>query len=165
METELNGAESPEIIDVRTSAEYKAVHADGAKNIPLDTLDPAQVMSGRDQAKPLYVICKAGGRGEKACHAFINAGFENVVNIAGGTDAWVSKGLPAQKSEGGVISIERQVRITAGILIVMGVALGFTLNSNFFFLSGIVGAGFIFAGITDSCAMGLMLAKMPWNKA
>ena len=84
--------------------------------------------------------------------------------VEGGTKAWEAAGLPVVRGQG-VISIERQVRIGAGTLVLLGVLLGSWVDPFWFFLSGFVGAGLIFAGITDWCGMGLLLAKMPWNQS
>ncbi len=62
------------------------------------------------------------------------------------------------------MSLERQVRIAAGFLVFTGVILGATVNSSFYGLSGFVGAGLMFAGITDTCMMGMLIVRMPWNK-
>jgi rhodanese-related sulfurtransferase len=153
-----------EIIDVRTPLEYREVHVDYACNIPLDTLDPPKVMMNRHSANdaPLYILCRSGGRSKQACHQFITAGFPNVVNVEGGTLACIDAGLPVVRGEK-VFSLERQVRIAAGLLVLVGAALGFLVHPGFFGLSAFVGAGLIFAGVTDSCPMGLLIAKMPWN--
>ena len=81
----------------------------------------------------------------------------------GGTQAWQEMGLPVVRGKK-VLSLERQVRITAGILVLTGALLGWIIHHAFIGISAFVGAGLAFAGITDSCGMGMMLAKMPWNK-
>lgn len=85
-----------DLIDVRTPLEFLEVHATPARNVPLDQLDPHAIMNSRNRAAQdtLYVICRMGQRGEKACLSFRAAGYENVVNVAGGTVAWDRAGLP-----------------------------------------------------------------------
>ena len=78
-------------------------------------------------------------------------------------DAWTAAGLPVVRGKA-TMSLERQVRIAAGLLVLVGVTLGFTVHPYWFGLSGFVGAGLAFAGITDTCMMGMMLAKLPWNR-
>lgn len=154
-----------ELIDVRTPVEFREVHVDIARNVPLDQLDPQKLMtarSGTDQ-DPVYVICKSGGRGRQACEKFVKAGYANVINIEGGTSACAEAGVPVVRGQK-AISLERQVRIAAGSLVLMGVILGSTVHHYFFGLSGFVGAGLVFAGITDTCGMGMLLARMPWNQ-
>ena len=155
-----------DVIDVRTPAEFQAVHATGARNFPLDSLDPAAVMKSRNDAsgEPLYVICKSGGRSAKACEKFVQAGFGNVVNVTGGTDAWDAAGLPVERSGRKVMSLDRQVRIAAGSLVLIGAVLGWQVDRVWIGLSAFVGAGLVFAGLTDTCGMGMLLSKMPWNQ-
>ena len=157
--------ETVELIDVRTPFEFNEVHAGSARLVPLDGLDPAQVLASRagkiDQ--PLYVICRSGGRGKQAVERFRLVGCSIAVNVEGGMQAWESAGLPVVRGKKGM-SLERQVRIAAGTLVVLGVALGTLVHPGFFGLSAFVGAWLVFAGITDTCGMGLMLARMPWNR-
>lgn len=157
--------ESLELIDVRTPIEYRSLHATDARNIPLDQLSPSEMKTSHNGAsqKPLYVICKSGSRGSKAAQMFFDAGHEDVVNVEGGTDAWAAAGLPVERGQQ-AMSLERQVRIAAGTLVLIGALLGLFVHPYFTGLSAFVGAGLIFAGVTDTCAMGMMIAKMPWNK-
>jgi rhodanese-related sulfurtransferase len=161
------GGAAAEIIDVRTPAEFAQVHAEGARLVPLDQLDPAAVMSARNgtaAGEPLYVICKSGGRAARACERFEAAGFPNVLSIEGGTEAWQGAGLPVVRGACRVLSLERQVRIGAGSLVLTGVVLGWWVHPAFYGLAAFVGAGLVFAGVTDWCGMGMLLARMPWNR-
>lgn len=154
-----------DLVDVRTPVEFREVHVEFARNIPLDRLDPAAVVQARNASanEPLYVVCRSGGRGRQACEKFFQAGFLNVVNIEGGTLACIESGLPVVRGRK-AMSLERQVRIAAGSLVLLGIVLGWLVHPSFFGLSAFVGAGLIFAGITDTCGMGLLLARMPWNQ-
>ena len=155
-----------DLIDVRTPMEFQEVRAVTARNIPLDKLDPHSVMKDRDGAadQPVYVICKGGTRGGKAQQKFVDAGFTNVLNVEGGTEAWVAAGLPVVRGKK-VMSLERQVRIAAGFIVLAGaVAAIVTGNVYVAGIPAFVGAGLMLAGITDSCVMGMMIAKMPWNQ-
>lgn len=154
-----------ELIDVRTPVEFREVHAEVARNIPLDSLNPQTVMAARNgnAGRPLYVICRSGGRGGKAVEKFQAAGFENVINVEGGTQSWEAAGLSVVRGKK-MISLERQVRIAAGFLTLLGAVLGYFVHLYFIGLSAFVGAGLMFAGITDTCGMGMMLARMPWNQ-
>lgn len=155
-----------DLIDVRTPLEYAEVHAEGARPVPLGTLDPRTVMSSRGgfSDEPLYVICKSGGRSAKAVDRFRAAGFANVVGVEGGTAAWEKAALPVVRGARKVVSLERQVRIGAGSLVLLGVLLGWMIHPAFIGLSAFVGAGLVFAGITDWCGMGMLIARMPWNR-
>jgi rhodanese-related sulfurtransferase len=159
------GETPPRLIDVRTPAEFAQVHAEGARSVPLDTLDPAAVMStlGASAGAPLYVLCKSGARAAAACGKFHAGGFTNVFCVEGGTDAWERAGLPVVRGPGKVISLERQVRIAAGSLVLAGVLLGWLVHPGFYALCALIGGGLVFAGVTDWCGMGMLLARMPWN--
>lgn len=154
-----------EMIDVRTPVEFREVHVEFARNVPLDQLDPHSLMKSRNSSasEPLYLVCRSGGRGQQACEQFLKAGFSNVLNVEGGTLACIDAGLPVVRGKQ-AMSLERQVRIAAGSLVLIGVSLGWFLHPAFFGLSAFVGAGLVFAGITDTCGMGMVLARMPWNQ-
>jgi rhodanese-related sulfurtransferase len=152
-----------ELIDVRTPAEFREVHIPFARNVPLDRLDPAAVRGGlADPAQPVHVVCRSGNRAAKACEQLAAAGLD-VINVAGGTQAWEQAGLPVTRGKK-TISLERQVRIAAGTLVLIGIALGAFVHPALYGLAAFVGAGLVFAGITDTCGMGLLLARMPWNQ-
>lgn len=154
-----------DMIDVRTPVEFREVHAEGARLVPLDRLEPHTVMGDRsgNSAEPLYILCRSGGRAKQACEQFVAAGFHNVILLEGGTLAWEKAGGQVVRGKK-AISLERQVRIAAGSLVLVGVALALTIHPWFVLLSAFIGAGLVFAGITDTCGMGMLLARMPWNQ-
>jgi len=160
-----SGGQPIDLIDVRTPMEFREVHAEEACNVPLDTLDPARIMMSRNghADRPLYVICRSGGRAKQACEKFITAGFPGVVSVEGGTLAWIEAGLPVVRGKK-VVSLERQVRIAAGLLVVLGVVLGWLVHPACAALAALVGIGLMHAGVTDRCGMGLLLARAPWNR-
>lgn len=160
-----DGQSAIDLVDVRTPLEFREVRAAPARNHPLDALDPHAVMKSRNGSadEPLYLICKSGTRGAKACQKFIDAGYTNVLNVEGGTEAWAGAGLPVVRGKM-AMSLERQVRIVAGFIVLVGALLGIFVHPCFAGISAFVGAGLMFAGITDSCAMGMLIAKMPWNQ-
>jgi rhodanese-related sulfurtransferase len=136
-----------------------------ARNVPLHTLDPQALLAARNghAKQPLCFICRSGQRAQQACQKLLDVGCSNVVNVEGGTLAWEPQGLPVVRGMK-TISIERQVRIAAGSLVLLGAILGWTVHPAFIGLSAFVGAGLVFTGITDTCGMGLLLARMPWNQ-
>jgi rhodanese-related sulfurtransferase len=154
-----------DLIDVRTPAEFGDTRANCARNVPLDALNPKAVVAARNgnADQPLYVICKSGGRSAQAVKKFVDAGFTNIVDVEGGTNAWVAAGLPVIRGKK-AISIDRQMRILAGTLVLAGVGLSF-LHPYFIGLSAFIGAGLVFAGVTDFCPMMNGLSRMPWNQA
>lgn len=154
-------ARQPELplIDVRTPAEFSQVHVPGARNLPLGELRASHVAPDR----PVYLLCHSGARARNAAAQLAAEGVTEPVVVEGGTQAWLDAGLPVARGTGRVISLERQVRIAAGSLVLLGVGLGFLAHPAFFALPGLVGAGLVFSGITDFCGMALLLAKLPWN--
>ncbi len=149
-----------ELLDVRTPVEFREIHAEGARNVPLDQLDPMTLP--RDPEAVLVVLCRSGSRGKQACQKLLGAGWQNLVNVEGGTRAWEQAGLPVVRGPK-AMSLERQVRIAAGSLVLVGIGLA-ALSPWFLGLSAFVGAGLVFAGVTDTCGMGMILARMPWNR-
>ena len=157
----LSGA-APQLIDVRTPAEFASGHIPGARNVPLDTLDHETIKQLSEQGKAIF-ICKGGTRGGKACEKAIASGL-SALNLNGGTDAWRAAGLHVDGTHQAVMSLERQVRIVAGALVAAGTALGWFVNSAWLGVPLFVGCGLVFAGVTDTCAMGMLIAKLPWNQ-
>ena len=149
---------SPTLLDVRTPAEFEEVHVPGAKSLPLDTLDPSRL----DQSQSLLLICRSGGRGQKACDRLRAAGF-TATNVEGGTLAWEQAGYPVVRGRKSM-SLERQVRIAAGGIAFVGAVLALTVDTWFAGIPAFIGAGLVFAGVTDTCGMGMVLARMPWNR-
>lgn len=161
----IQSGKSIDVVDVRTAIEFREVHVEGARNEPLDRLNPQSIQAARNgtATEPLYVVCRSGSRGKQACEKFKAAGFANVINVEGGTMACEAAGISVVRGKK-MMSLERQVRIAAGLLVFTGAALGYFVHPYWIGLAGFVGAGLAFAGITDTCAMGMMIAKMPWNQ-
>jgi rhodanese-related sulfurtransferase len=151
------------LLDVRTPAEFEDSHIEGAMLHPVTELTPDEVRRALEGRGGCIVICQSGGRATRAAEQLCASNIPGVVVMAGGMKAWKSAGLPVIEGKK-TISIERQVRIAAGSLVLIGAILGYTVNPVWIGLSAFVGAGLIFAGVTDTCGMGLMLARMPWNK-
>lgn len=162
LQDRIRAGENVDLIDVRTPVEFREVHVSVARNLPLDSLDCSAVLRNRTADSPLFVICRSGSRGKQACEKFMAAGCRNVVNVEGGTVAWDQAGFPVVRGKKAV-SLERQVRIAAGFLVLTGAGLSL-IHPYWAGLSGFVGAGLMFAGITDTCGMGMILARMPWNQ-
>ncbi len=158
----IGSGQAVRLVDVRTPAEYGSAHVAAAINIPLETLHSEAINKAFGEGTGLiHIICQSGVRGAMACEKL--AGLVETVNIEGGTGGWIAGGLPVIFGKK-AMSLERQVRIAAGFLVLCGVILGLLVHPYAFGLSGFVGAGLVFAGITDTCGMGKILAKMPWNQ-
>jgi rhodanese-related sulfurtransferase len=155
-----------ELIDVRTPIEYRSMHVTIARNEPLDRLDPKAIHAARNRSssEPVYVVCRSGGRSRQACEKFIAAGITNVVNVEGGTLACAAANVPLVRGKS-AIPLNCQVQIISGLAVLAGAVIA-AATGNLYWLSLpiIMGAGLVFSGITNTCAMGTMLAYMPWNQ-
>lgn len=152
-----------QVIDVREVSEFNGERISGARLMPLSNFE--KHASDIDRTKPVYLMCRSGNRAKQSAEKLMKQGFTDVQVIEGGMLAWVNAGLPIIKGESKVWSLERQVRFTAGLLILFGVILSFAVSSYFMVIPAFIGAGLTFAGATDWCGMGMLLAKMPWNQA
>lgn len=152
------------LMDVRTSAEFREVHAAGAQLVPLDILDRVRVVAARGaNSGSVYLVCASGIRSAKAADLLNQAGLEDVQVVEGGMNAWIAAGLPVIRGRK-TISLERQVRIGAGLLVLTGTGQGWFVHPGFFILAAFVGGGLTFAGVTDICGMAIVLAKAPWSR-
>ena len=151
------------MVDVREFAEYAGGRISGAKLLPLGELERRH--AELDHTKPIYVMCRTGRRSGEAQKKLKALGFTNVVNVAGGFEAWKKEDLPFERDENAPWSLERQVRFTAGLLVLLGAVLTLLVHTYFIAIPIFVGAGLTFAGATDWCGMAMLLAKMPWNRA
>lgn len=158
--------EPVQLLDVRAPIEHAEVHVPGVHLAPLDRLDAAELAetNGFVKDQPVYILCRSGQRARQAAEKLEQGGFSQCCVVEGGTSAWAEAGLPVNRSAVKVMSLERQVRIAAGALVLVGVLLARFVHPDFIWLSAFVGAGLIFAGITDWCGMGLLMARMPWNQ-
>lgn len=155
--------ESIVLIDVRTPAEFGEVHVPFAVNLPLDRITPEAVRKAAGDA-PVFLICRSGQRAKNACDQLARGGLDNLTLVEGGTQGWVDAGLDTVRGKK-AISLERQVRIAAGALVVLGSALAWFVHPWWLGLPAFVGVGLIFAGVTDTCGMAMLLARMPWNQS
>ncbi len=150
------------LIDVRTPAEFTEIHIPGSRLVPLHELNEGKAKEVAGLGSECVIVCRSGNRAKQAAEKLMAAGAKNITVLEGGVTAWESAGLEVNRGPK-TISIERQVRIVAGALVVTGVILGATLDPWFVLISALVGCGLIFAGVTDRCGLGLLLARMPWN--
>lgn len=151
------------LIDVRTPAEFRSGSPQGAVNLPLHELSDARLRSLLNGQDHVCFVCASGKRAEKAAEQTANMADIHISCLEGGVQAWQAAGKPLTQGVQ-TMSIERQVRIAAGSLVLTGVLLSLWVHPAWIGLSGFVGAGLIFAGATDSCMMGTLIARMPWNQ-
>ena len=149
-------------IDVRSPGEFAAGHIPGAVNIPMDQIEARipDLLPG----VPIVLVCQAGKRARMVA-GLIEPCRKDVSVLEGGTAAWAEAGLSLVTTVKSRFSLERQVRLIAGLLVLTGVLLSLLVNRNWIFLAAFVGAGLTFAGFTDICLMAGLLMRMPWNRS
>ena len=147
------------LVDVRETGEFKAEHIEGAINKPLSSLDIDEIKNLAGD-KQIIVQCLSGKRASQAC-AKIDSSDASILEE--GIEGWKKEGLKTVKKGHG-ITIQRQVMIVAGSLVLIGSLLSIFVNYNFIALPLFVGAGLAFAGLSGWCGMAILLNKMPWNK-
>lgn len=154
------------VLDVRAPAEYASGHVPGALNVPADLID-ALLPELREAAerRRIVVVCAAGQRSAAACAKLAEAGVD-AVGLDGGTQAWTAEGHPvdtAERPERAVWAMDRQVRFTAGSLVLLGLALG-TRAPKARLLAAGVASGLVYSGVSNTCGMAALLGKLPFNR-
>lgn len=156
----IKSAPPPFLLDVRTPIEFASEHLAKSVNIPLDTLKNR--LHEIPRGNSVVVICRSGGRAATAA-PWVAATGHDVKILTGGVRAWMDSNLPVVK--GSVpLPLDRQVQLTVGVLGLTGCALAFFVDIAFLIIPAFLTAGLTFAGLTGTCGLGLMLAKMPWNR-
>ena len=151
------------VIDVRESAEHTANNIPEASLCPLGELDKKK--SNFPKNKKIVMHCKTGKRGSLACQKLLEIYPElDVYNLQGGIEAWEIAGFTTKKSKSWILPLDQQVQLTIGILLIMGSVLAYYVSPLFNLLTGFLGGGLTFAGLSGSCGMAKLIAKMPWNK-
>jgi len=150
------------ILDVRSALEFSQVHIEHSLNVPIDMISAK--INELSQSKQNYlVLCHTGNRAAMAADMLIQSGIHTVKVMEGGIVRWQKEKLPVIKGQGGM-SLERQVRLIAGSLVLLGIMMSWLLHWAFIFVSVFVSSGLIYAGLTDNCLMGTLLMKLPYNK-
>lgn len=150
------------LLDVRTDQELNemSVELENIKHVPLQSLGSSIGSLHTDNF--YYILCRSGHRATMAAMQLLQKGFTKLAVIEGGITSWNKAKLPVRKTDA-PISLERQVRLITGSLVLIGTLLS-VLNLWFIIIPLFVGSGLIFAGATDNCMMGLLLMKLPYNK-
>lgn len=148
------------LVDVREPGEFAREHIAGAQSAPLSAFDPSRLPRDRR----IVLCCQSGARSGRAQAQLEAAGFHDIAHLDGGLSAWKAARLTTSIDITQPISIMRQVQITAGSLVVLGAVLAALVSPWFILLSGFVGAGLVFAGVTDTCMMAQLLSKLPYNR-
>ncbi|WP_113631829.1 rhodanese family protein [Pectobacterium peruviense] len=154
------------LIDIRQPEEYAREHIAQARLHPLNSSAGYSLPEEERKGKVVIFHCLSGMRSEQNAEILVKSVFPATVFLLnGGMTAWKKAGFPTEINNKQPIELMRQVQIAAGVLILSGVLLGYSVNSTFFLLSGFVGAGLLFAGMTGFCGMARLLMKMPWNRS
>jgi rhodanese-related sulfurtransferase len=152
-------AQGATLIDIRDKDEHAREHIAVARNRPLGTLTDLGGVKG-----PIIFHCRAGKRTSDNAGRLQQAADCEAYILEGGIEGWKQAGLPVVVDESQPIEINRQVMIAAGSLVLIGVLLGAFVSPGFYVLSGLIGAGLVFAGVSGFCGMAKLLALMPWNR-
>ena len=161
LQSRLSAGERLQLIDVRSTGEYAAGHVPGAMNLPVEQAEAR--LDDVSRTDTVVLVCQSGRR---AClaHETLESHRDRLLVLEGGTAAWSAAGLPTVSGLNSRWSLERQVRLAAGVLVLIGTGLGLFLAPGWTWLALGVGAGLTFAGLTNVCGMAALFAKMPWNR-
>lgn len=151
------------LIDIREPDEHRREHIAGAVSLPLSALDQGALTI--EAGKQAVFHCRSGARTETNCVRLASNVDGEAFVLEGGLEAWKAAGLPTVTDKAAPIEINRQVQITAGSIVLTGVILGALVNPLFFAVSGFIGAGLVFAGVSGWCGMAKVLGAMPWNRS
>lgn len=151
------------VLDVRSPGEFETAHIDGAVNIPVDRLDPHLREIVHNAGGTLVLVCQSGGRAEQAAGKLAKHGKEDLVLLDGGMNAWHQAGAPVRRGEMQRWALERQVRLVAGSIVFASIAASAWIPRGKWVGAG-VGGGLVFAAISNSCVMGSLLSKLPYNQ-
>ncbi len=159
--TDCVAASDCQLIDVRSPSEFAAGHIPGAINIPMDELETRLGDIRKD--RPAILICQSGKRAEMSARLLQDRGYDLRL-LNGGVSEWERCGQSVICNQKSRWSLERQVRLGAGLIVLTGVSLSLFLRPDWIYLSAFAGAGLVFAGLTNFCPMASILGRMPWNQ-
>ncbi|MFW6091092.1 MAG: rhodanese-like domain-containing protein [Actinomycetota bacterium] len=150
------------VVDVRTPGEFETAHIEGAINLPLDQVDAHLRRIVADAGGRMVLICQSGQRAQQAQEKLASAGLSDVTVLDGGMNAWLEAGAPANRGRQRW-SLERQVRLVAGLIVLLSIVASIWAP-EVRYVAGFIGAGLTFAAFTNTCAMGMLLSRLPYNR-
>jgi rhodanese-related sulfurtransferase len=162
LQARLNGDDAPRVLDVRTPAEFETAHIPGSYNVPLDNLREHRDELRRHLDEDVVLVCQSGGRAEQAEKALAEVGLPGLRVLEGGMTAWRTTGAPVNRGKQ-TWELERQVRLVAGTIVATSI-LGSVKAPRLKWVAGAIGGGLVTAALTNTCAMGMLLSKLPWNQ-
>ncbi|WP_433393256.1 rhodanese-like domain-containing protein [Micromonospora sp. KLBMP9576] len=158
----IDSGHAPRLLDVRTPAEFETAHIPGAHNVPLDLLREHPEELRRHLDEDVVLICRSGARATQAGQVLAGVGLAHLRILDGGMTAWqaghaqVERGVPRW-------DLERQVRLVAGSIVLVSI-LGSVFVPGLKWVAGVIGAGLTVAAVTNTCAMGMLLGRLPYNR-
>jgi rhodanese-related sulfurtransferase len=158
----MTGDDAPRVLDVRTPAEFETAHIPGSYNVPLNNLREHRAELRRHLDDDVVLVCQSGGRAAQAEKALAEVGLPGLRVLEGGMAAWQGAEAPVNRGKQ-TWELERQVRLVAGGLVLSSI-LGSTVVPELKWVAGAIGGGLTFAALSNTCAMGMLIAKMPWNR-
>lgn len=158
----VDNGKAPRLLDVRTPGEFRTSHIPGAYNVPLDTLREHRSELRRHLDEDVVLICRSGARASQAEQALAEVGLPNLRVLDGGMMAWEAAGAPVNRGAERW-ELERQVRLIAGSIVLVSGVVGFFVP-GVHLVGTAIGAGLTFAALSNTCAMGMMLSKLPYNR-
>ncbi|MET7808823.1 rhodanese-like domain-containing protein [Micromonospora chersina] len=158
----IDAGHAPRLLDVRTPAEFETSHIPGSYNVPLDLLKEHREELRNHLDEDVVLVCRSGARATQAEQALAGVGLPNLKVLDGGIMAWQAANAPIKRGAPRW-DLERQVRLVAGSIVLASV-LGSVFVPQLKWVAGFIGAGLTFAAVTNTCAMGMMLGKLPYNR-
>jgi rhodanese-related sulfurtransferase len=162
--TAIASGASVRVLDVRTPGEFENRHIPGAYNVPLDQLAEHAPELRSVGGGMVVLVCQSGQRASRAEALLHREGMPDVHVLEGGMTAWMQEGLPTRRTRARM-SLERQVRIAAGSIVALGSFAALLISPLWAAVPAAIGSGLVFAGVSDTCAMGMLLARLPYNRA
>lgn len=158
----LDAGAAPRILDVRTPGEFQTGHIPGAYNVPLDLLREHRTELLAHLDEEVVLVCRSGARADQARQALGRAGLPSLKILGGGIVAWQAAGAPVNHGSPRW-DLERQVRLVAGGVVLASVLISVAVPGAQW-VAAAMGAGLTVAAITNTCAMGLLLSRLPYNR-
>ncbi|WP_433530420.1 rhodanese-like domain-containing protein [Micromonospora sp. CA-263727] len=158
----LASGRAPRLLDVRTPGEFETAHIPGSYNVPLDLLREHREELRRHLDEEVVLICRSGARAAQAEQTLAGAGLPNLRVLDGGIVGWQAASAPVSRGRPRW-DLERQVRLVAGSIVLVSI-LASVFVPGLKWVAGFIGAGLTFAALTNTCAMGLLLSRLPYNR-
>jgi rhodanese-related sulfurtransferase len=159
----LQSDNTAKIIDVRTPAEFEAIHIPGSYNMPLDQLPEHQHELGHTVQIPIILVCRSGARAEQALRLLQQTDLPQLHVLVGGISAWEQQGLAVKRGKQRW-SMERQVRGVAGSIVLLSALGGLFVWKPLLYIAALVGGGLTYSALTDTCGMAMLLSKLSYNR-